>query len=279
MESISIFFSPTGGGEKIACAIQQGLAEADDSKPITIDLTRQAPDAGLVLNESAPSTPVIFTIPVYGGHLPKIARERLEAAITCQCPGRPAILVAVYGNRAFENALTDLQQFVEERGFITVAAAAFPCEHSYCTPQTPIAAGRPDADDLAEAAAFGQKVRERLAAGKPARIDASMLKDEPSPKESIMGFVAFVKEYQKQQAESPRTFLPELDHGKCGECGECIDVCPTGAIGADLSTDPAKCIKCCACVKACPNDARTLYTPFAEPLSRYFAQRKSPCTI
>lgn len=44
-----------------------------------------------------------------------------------------------------------------------VAAGAFVGEHSYSTPATPIAQGRPDARDLIAATAFGAQVREKLA--------------------------------------------------------------------------------------------------------------------
>lgn len=252
MKSVSMCFSPTGGGEKIAKAIQRGMG----------------------VNTGEGIEPYIFVIPVYGGHMPALAQERFA-----QVHGTghiPAVLVAVYGNRAFENALTDLEAFVSERGFTPIAAAAFVCEHSYSTAETPIAAGRPDEADLNAAEDFGRQVREKLLSGNLSPIHAADLQDEPSPEASLKKFVAFVQSFRAQQAIAPQKSVPALDKDLCSGCGTCIDVCPAGAIREDLSIDASLCINCCACVKFCPAHARSFQTPFAQPLSECFSQRKSP---
>lgn len=141
--------------------------------------------------------PCIFVIPVYGGHMPELAKRKFNDVVSQD--HRPAVLVAVYGNRAFENALTDLDAFVRERGFNPVAAGAFVCEHSYSTEDTPIAAGRPDADDMKAAEEFGRRVGEKLASGNFSSVDAGALKDEPSPEESVKRFSVFVREFRASQ--------------------------------------------------------------------------------
>lgn len=146
-----MYFSPTGGGEKIAKAIRRGMGESLDE--------------GIV--------PYIFVVPVYGGHMPAIAKEHF--ADVHATDDRPAVLAVVYGNRAFEHALTDLETFVRERGFCPIAAGAFVCEHSYSTAETPIAAGRPDAADLQAAEDFGRQVRAKLLAGNRTPIHAADL--------------------------------------------------------------------------------------------------------
>ena len=78
--------------------------------------------------------------------------------------GAPAVLVAVYGNRAYEKALVELDAFASDRGFKVIAGATFVGEHSYSTQQNPIAAGRPDADDLQFAETFGVKIRTKIEA-------------------------------------------------------------------------------------------------------------------
>ena len=247
-------FSPTGGGEKVAQAIRRGLEGCAPCSDVE---------------------PRIFAVPVYGGHMPALAKKRFDL-VRATADGQPAILVAVYGNRAFEHALTDLETFVRERGFRPIATAAFVCEHSYSTPDTPIAAGRPDADDLQAAEQFGRLVGQKLLAGDPASVRAADLQDEPSPEASVKRFAAFVREFSARQAASPRPFVPEYRADLCSGCGACIAACPAEAIGSDYAIDPARCIACCACVKACPVQARRFLSPFARPLAENFSLRKSP---
>ena len=78
--------------------------------------------------------------PFTGGSVAPLALERLQGL---HGDGTPVVLLAVYGNRDYEHALDDLDRFMTERGFVTVAAGTFVGEHSYSTPQTPVAAGRP----------------------------------------------------------------------------------------------------------------------------------------
>lgn len=244
--------SPTRCGEKIAKAIRRGL-ESDDPSDIM---------------------PVIFAIPVYGGHMPEAAKQALRDVRGSG--GQPAILVAVYGNRAFEHALTDLESFVRERGFQPVAAGAFVCEHSYSTVETPIAAGRPDQDDLERAEAFGRAVREKLLRGDLTPVNVSALRDEPGPRENIQHFLDAVTQAMADMVSHPVPRFPQHHERDCTGCGICAEVCPMGAIGEDLSLDTTRCIVCCACVKACPTGARAYRSPLARALSENFGERKEP---
>ena len=273
MKIQALTFSPTGTSARVIEGIMSGVGEKTGRDVALLDLT---------LKESVEMTfdaddVVLISGPVYGGKLAPIAKQRLGGM---KGAGTRCIVVAVYGNRAFENAVTDFASFVEERGFTVVGVGAFVGEHSYSTDETPIAAGRPDAADMEEARKFGRAIGEKITADTLAKIDAAGLKDIPAPAESLANFKAFVMDYQRQQAESPRVYLPVVDEELCNGCGSCVDVCPTGAIAADgIGLDAAKCIKCCACVKECPQGARTLYTPFAKVLSANFNARKAPVWI
>ena len=162
-----------------------------------------------------------------------------------------------------------------------MAAGAFVGEHSYSTPGTPIAEGRPDAQDLAEAAAFGARIGQKLAHGETGPIDAAKLREPHTPLLSKLRFIRFVLGYRRRQKRTPAILLPAGDAARCTQCGRCVALCPTQAIarGDELHTDPARCIRCCACVKGCAFGARTFETPFAAVLSRNFARRKPPVTL
>lgn len=275
----TIFFSPTGTSKKIAEAITRGVAAPTDESTLaltvqTLDLTHTAGSETTLSAE----TVAVIAAPVYGGRIAPVAMKRLAGI---RGSGGPAVVVALYGNRAFEHAVVELAGLVSRQGFVPVAAAAFVGEHSYSTPETPIAAGRPDAQDLTAAEAFGRAIRQKLDAGACSPVDAAQLKERRAPSLSTLRFIRFVLKYRRQQKRHPVVYLPECDAERCTLCGRCAAICPVGAIsrGDETRTDPARCIRCCACVKGCPVGARTFHTPFAEALSRNFFRRKEPVTL
>ena len=212
----TVVFSPTGTSRKIAAAVAQGAARHDGSSNAaantaagadagtnavagsaakaftTIDLTHASGKSVTLPADAA----AVFAVPVYGGRVAPAALERLREI---RGEGTPAVVLAVYGNRAFGTAVAQLAAFVAERGFVPVAAGAFVGEHSYSTPGTPIAEGRPDAQDLAEAAAFGARIGQKLAHGETGPIDAAKLREPHTPLLSKLRFIRFVLGYRRRQ--------------------------------------------------------------------------------
>lgn len=269
----TVFFSPTGTSKKIAASVAQGLSGG--AIPVTaIDLTHAATQE-IVLSRD---TVAVIAAPVYGGRIPPTALERLR---TVRGAGTPAVVIALYGNRAFESAAGQLAEFAAAQGFVPVAAAAFVGEHSYSTPATPIAAGRPDAQDLAAAADFGGNVRQRLAADHTEPVDANRLKTPRTPLPAMLRFVGFYLGNRLRQKRNPVVRLPACDARRCIGCGRCAALCPTQAISPDdpAHTEPTRCLRCCACVKGCAVGARSFHTPFAAALARSFSRRKPPVTL
>ena len=272
--TIVITFSPTHASKRVAKAVAQGADCNGGCGMREIDLTHtEKCDCRLPADAFA-----VISAPVYGGHIPPTALERMSGI---RADGTPAAIIVTYGNRAHEEALPQLHEFVTAAGFRVIAEGAFIGEHSYCTDEYPIAAGRPDAQDLTAAAVFGQAVRRKLDAGDTSPVDASQLKDRRAPSLSTLRFIRFVLRYRRQQKKHPVVYLPEGDAECCTHCGRCAAICPVGAIprGDETRTDPARCIRCCACVKGCPVGARTFHTPFAAALARNFARRKEPVTL
>ena len=216
----TVVFSPTGTSRKIAAAVAQGVARHGGSCNAAANAASGA-DAGtnaaagsaakvfttIDLTHAAGKPPVlpadaaaVFAVPVYGGRVAPAALERLQEI---RGEGTPAVVLAVYGNRAFGTAVAQLAAFVAERGFVPVAAGAFVGEHSYSTPGTPIAEGRPDTQDLAEAAAFGARIGRKLAHGETGPIDAAKLREPHTPLLSKHPFRAGVP--QAAETHSGRT--------------------------------------------------------------------------
>lgn len=206
----------------------------------------------------------IIGMPVYAGRLPAEAVARLRKI---KGNNAAAVIVVVYGNRAYEDALVELQDVAQEAGFRPVAAAAFIGEHSYATDDAHIAWKRPDQDDLARAFDFGQKVRESL----------GQIADEAAmPSLQVPGNRPY------QESRLPKNLTP-LSHEFCTRCEDCISLCPTGAIALSdnaIVTDASLCILCCACVKACTTGARAMEDERIQKmraiLTTKFSERREP---
>jgi ferredoxin len=236
-----IYFSPTRTTQRILTGIAQGIDVGD---VIHLDLT--PPGVRGRTFEVGEETIALLGAPVYGGRLPKVAVERLYCL---RGNGTPAVLVVVYGNRAFEDALLELRDIAEACDFVPIAGAAFIGEHSYSTEAMPIAAGRPDAADMEKAIAFGQQIREKLAQTSRDNLPPLIIPGDFPYKE------------QRPSTETPPTPTTIVD--LCTLCGDCAAVCPTAAITVSdtVVTKAAACIRCCACTRACPTGARVMEDP------------------
>ena len=263
-----ITFSPTHTSKQVGEAIVRGTGISDVART---DLTFH-PAGKLEIPEN---TLTVITVPVYGG---KVAPPALERMKDVHASGAPAVLVAVYGNRAYEKALVELDAFASDRGFKVIAGATFVGEHSYSTQQNPIAAGRPDADDLQFAETFGAKIRTKIEAAvdmdKLYAVDVNRIQ---RPRQAFFPLFRFLRKVVKlRKSGVPMPRIPAVDTELCDHCGYCVKHCPAGAIakGDECSTDVEKCIRCCACVKGCPQKARTFDTPFAALLADCFKKQK-----
>src|SRR5574344_1959783 len=119
-KTLLVTFSPTRTSYKIGEAIARGLGN-EEIDIMDLTLYNDVPSID-ILKE----TLVIFSLPVYGGSIAPLAMQRLSEL---KSDGALAVTVVLYGNRAFENALTQLDSFVSERGCKVIAAAGFVGEH------------------------------------------------------------------------------------------------------------------------------------------------------
>jgi len=255
-----IYFSPTETTKKVVSAIAQGLQV---SKIEHLNLTLLASKKKSVPQMGAELA--IIGMPVYAGRLPVEAVERFKPI---KGNNTPAVIVVVYGNRAYDDALLELRDLAIAAGFVPVAAGAFIGEHSFSNDDALIAHRRPDVDDLAQATSFGEAVRTKMES--VASLDELAVLQVP-------GNVPY------QEIRLPKNLAPMSDELMCTRCLSCFSACPTGAIalkGNLIVTDASRCTLCCACVKNCTTGARTLDDERIDKirvmLTRKFSERKQP---
>jgi len=257
-----VFFSPTETSRRVV----QAIAEGTGYKPVIhLDIT---PPSSAELQPEIPGNELtIIGAPVYGGRLPVDAVERLRKI---SADATPAVVVAVYGNRAYEDALLELKDVAVEAGFRPVAGGAFLGEHSYSVEEKPIAPGRPDANDIEMARRFGEKIREK--------VDSLVVPDD-TPLLVVPGNFPY-----KKRGERTNDVAPVTKEEVCIKCGRCAEVCPKAAItvSGTVETDPSLCIFCTACVKNCPTGARAWEHPrilrSTEWLHNNCSERREPET-
>lgn len=255
MKLTLMYFSPTHTTKKVVGAVGKVLFEKFLCHTEVVDLTPAlAREREYVFGED---DIVVFGAPVYGGRVPPLLAPVLSKL---QGNGARAVVLSVYGNRDYDDALLETADIFTERGFLVCAAGAFIGEHSY---SDKVGGGRPDRDDIVAAQSFGIIAAVKVKAGKPI---AKPLRGNRPYKELGASMTA------------PKP-APALDAERCTHCGGCVSVCPVNNIAADL-TDRGACIACAACVKFCPQRAREFadehIAAVREKLEKNCTARRSP---
>lgn len=155
MRIVEIVFSPTGGTAKVARAFAEGW----EGEVKTIDLADLEKDFSTCAVDE--DDQVLIALLSFGGRVPTIATERLSHIAG---NGAACTLICVYGNRAYEDTLAEMEDTARTCGFNVVAAVAAIAEHSIF-PQ--FATGRPDAADATQLRGFARRIAVGVA-GTPA---------------------------------------------------------------------------------------------------------------
>ncbi len=226
MKVTTLYFSATYTTKRVVEAVAAGLSNEVASYDITNDT---ATDAVIIPREEL----LVVGVPVYAGRVPAMAVERLRRF---KGDNTPAVVVAVYGNRHYDDAVLELHDIMTECGFRTVAAGAFIAQHSIFPK---VGAARPDAKDLAEIKSFAEKSLAVLAG------DFGAINIPGNRPYKVPGGIPI---------------WPTASR-KCNGCGACAKLCPTGAIdpAAPKGVHKEKCIKCGRCIVVCPTKARRFY--------------------
>lgn len=225
MKLYDIVFSPTGGTKKVADYLI-GALEGDVT---TVDLTdsKQNFNAVSLTKEDV----AVISVPSYGGRVPAVAVERLGMV---HGNGAKTVLLCVYGNRAYEDTMVELEDTAKQAGFQVVAAVAAIAEHSIARQ---FAAGRPDAQDAAQLSDFARQMQHKLS-------------EENTSEPIIPGN----RPYKKAGGVG---MVPKATK-ECINCGVCAAECPVQAIDKEnpKKVNEKACISCMRCIAVCQQGAR-----------------------
>lgn len=247
-----VYFSATNTTQRIV----RHISDQMEGVRKEYNITRSVPETEVVMDRS---DVLIVGMPVYAGRIPAVA---LPAIAKFKGNGTPAVIVCVYGNRDYDDALLELRDVVEANGFKVVSAGAFIAQHAIF-PQ--VGANRPDANDMGLIAGFAQRSREIITSA----TDFDLLP------------VITPKGNHPYKVPGKLPLRPKGNR-KCTACGTCVKQCPTQAIAAETprKTDKEKCIACGRCIVVCPADARhfggLLYKIAGKKFIKTYSARKEP---
>ena len=190
MKFYNIYFSPTGGTKKVATIVAKGmLLESEE-----INLMKEPDKITKVKFEKEDLC--LVAVPSYGGRIPSVVTDMFR---NVKADGTKAILAAVFGNRAIDDTLLELQDVLEASGFVCIAGMEAVAEHSL---MHQFGTGRPDQQDEKELLEFAAN-RKCTSCGLCA-------------KECPAGAI-------------PPTNPKMTDKDKCISCMHCVAVCPKKA--------------------------------------------------
>lgn len=260
-----VYYSATYTTRLISRKLSTKIAELLNCQLNEYDITDKPEEfAGL---EIAQSELLVMAMPVYAGRIPQTAVTALKKL---HGHNTPAILICVYGNRDFDDALLEMSDLAQTNGFVPVSAGAFIARHSIFSN---VASNRPDQEDIKDIELFAAKSVEiiKIFSEHPKDLEAAAKQDN---RLNITG-------NRPYKIPGSMPICPTGDDS-CINCKRCAYLCPASAINPDnpTETDLGKCIKCGRCIVICPQQCRKFRGEFYQEKAAFFdnafGSRKAP---
>ena len=263
---ICMYFSPTKTTQQVVERIGETLAKRFQVKKENFDFT--LPEFRKEMLYFGEEDVLILGVPVYMGRVPELILDFLKKMNNKGALGLP---VVVYGNRHYDDALIELGDLLMDSGCRLVGGGAFLGEHSY---SRKIAAGRPNLEDLKEAAEFAEAVGDAIEQGR--FLEEDLPGNRP--------YRPYRLNPEKPKPGGMEDAEPKVNPDLCTDCKQCAEVCPTGTIDYDdVMMKRGICIRCNACLKFCPTEAiyydNEAYLITRDKMEKSFTDWKSNLTV
>ena len=260
-----MYFSGTGTTKKMVTYIASELASKIGGEYVEFDFT--LPGVRKEVKEYEKDDIVVLGTPVIAGRVHNLLLKYLD---TVKGNGAYGIPVVLFGNRNFDDALIELRNIMEADGFHTIAGGAFVGEHSF---STTLGQARPDAEDMAVAAEFVEKIAEKVLSGNINEGPIEVKGETP-----IRPY--YTPRDRNGNGIDIRKVKPKTDMDKCVNCGFCAANCPLGSINPEnVAEVTGVCMKCCKCIKLCPMGAKYIddegYIYHKEELEEMYGVRRA----
>ncbi|WXG41976.1 MAG: EFR1 family ferrodoxin [Candidatus Freyarchaeum deiterrae] len=241
MKVLIIYFSQTGGTEKIAEMVQRGILKSGNNceiariKNVNMKRLKAFDLIGI-------GTPTFFY------------REPVNVKNFIQkidiMNGKHCFILSTHGS-IIGNTLYYMKEELSERGFLVIGSFdSYSSTSLQFYPKIMHTANHPDEIELEEAEKFGEKICD---------ISSRIKKGESEliPEFELIDTTWWANDSKKATPESLRNFSPKLkiNLDKCTKCLACQENCPVNAINVEANPPEIQnegCIFCWFCEKLCP---------------------------
>jgi flavodoxin/ferredoxin len=239
MKILLAYFSATGNTAAVANVIANALA--DLGAEVTRHEVTSYEDRQKTI-DLEPYQAIVFGAPVYSLRAPRVMSD-WWAGLNGRA--KKCATFFTYGGFQVYPAHYYAKKNLESSGFSVVASAEFLGKHAFNLGGFESMDDRPDDSDFDAAGQYARRIFKRFTCEDPDTLGA--LKE---PK------------FSEEQLDKAETFrfktvnqLPTRGDQECSMCMTCEELCPTGAMKAEIGeADKNKCIVCLRCVANCQDE-------------------------